>query len=59
MDLDKIVHNRIAQLLGDSLIRQTTAAAEAELLRQQVEELHKQLSDAQTASKPAPATSPG
>ena len=51
MDLDKIVHNRIAQLLGDSLIRQTTAAAEAELLRQQVEELHKQLSDAQTAAE--------
>ena len=42
MEIDQIVHNRVAQLLGDALIRQTTFAAEAEMLRQQVAALQKQ-----------------
>lgn len=42
MGIDQIVHNRVAQMLGDALIRQTTFAAQAEALRQQVAELTKQ-----------------
>jgi len=42
MTLDQIVHNRVAQMLGDALIRQTTFAAEAEALHQQIAGLQKQ-----------------
>ena len=42
MTVDEIVHNRVAQMLGDALIRQTTIAAQAEALRQHVAELTKQ-----------------
>jgi len=42
MTVDEIVHNRVAQMLGDALIRQTTIAAQAEALRQHVAALQKQ-----------------
>lgn len=55
MTLDQIVHNRVAQMLGDALIRQTTFAAEAEVLRQQVAALQKQLEEATEPRQPQDA----
>lgn len=42
MNLDQIVHTRVALALGDAMIRQMTSGAEAEMLHQQVAALQKQ-----------------
>ena len=49
MNLDQIVHNRVALLIGDALIRKTTFEAEAEILRQQVAALQKKIEEAKPA----------
>lgn len=54
MNLDQIVHNRIALALGDAMIRKTTFEAEAEILRQQVAALQKQIEDAKPVSEEKP-----
>lgn len=51
MTLDQIVHNRVAHMLGDALIRQTTLSAEVEVLRQQIAALQKQMEE---PSEPQP-----